>query len=86
MKFVERFAENTLLLGKRPGEAFLANLHGMAIHSKNLFNDSVKALFNKDYQLAENVVSKPKAIVPLENELIRTISRRMEPGVTSNLR
>lgn len=46
----------------------------------------MKALFNKDYQLAENVVSKSKAIVPLENELIRMISRRMEPGVTSNLR
>lgn len=36
VKFVERIAENTLLLGKRPGKAFLANLHEMAIHSKKI--------------------------------------------------
>ncbi|MGQ9596597.1 MAG: PhoU domain-containing protein [Thermoproteota archaeon] len=93
VKFVERvadhsvkIAENIFSLEKKPSEAFITSLYEIGIYSRNLFNDSVKALFSNDYQLAENVVSKSKAIVPLENELIRTISSRIEPKMTSNLR
>ncbi|MEM2738449.1 MAG: PhoU domain-containing protein, partial [Candidatus Bathyarchaeia archaeon] len=54
--------------------------------AKNVFDDSIKSLFKKDYALADNVVSKAKTITTLEAEAIREIQSEIKQADISNIR
>ena len=62
----------------------LVDFYGQA---QQLYEDSVKAVFKRDYKDAEKLISKRESLIPLENELIMLISaKKLDPNVASILR
>ena len=62
----------------------LVDFYGQA---QQLYEDSVKAVFKREYKDAEKLISKREALIPLENELIMLISaKKLDPNVASILR
>jgi phosphate uptake regulator len=66
-------------------------IHVQLMHFNNLahqlFEDSVKAMFKRDYQDAEKIISRREGYTPLENELIMLMStKKLDPNVASVLR
>jgi len=93
VKFVERIAdhaariaENVLSLEEKPSEAVFQILYEMSTLAKNVFEDAIKSLFQKDYILADQVVSKAKTITVLENKAIKEIQSKAKQINISNIR
>jgi len=64
--------------------AQLINFYGQA---QQLYEDSIKAVFKRDYKDAEKLISKRESLTPLENELIMLISsKKFDPNVASIFR
>ncbi len=62
----------------------LINFYGQA---QQLYEDSIKAVFKRDYKDAEKLISKRESLAPLENELIMLISsKKFDPNVASIFR
>jgi phosphate uptake regulator len=80
VKFVERIAdhaariaENVLSLEEKPSETTFQIFYEMSTLAQNVFEDAIKALFKKDYALADQVISKAKTIANIENKAIKEI-------------
>jgi phosphate uptake regulator len=62
----------------------LVDFYGQA---QQLYEDSIKAVFKRDYKDAESLISKRESLIPLENEMIMLISaKKLDPNVASILR
>jgi len=93
VKFVERIAdhavriaENILALKEKPNEAVFKILNEMSMLAQNVFEDAIKALFKKDYALADQVISKAKTIATIENKAIKEIQSKTKQADISNIR
>ncbi|MCC6019293.1 MAG: phosphate uptake regulator PhoU [Candidatus Verstraetearchaeota archaeon] len=93
VKFVERIADhaariakNVLSLEEKPSESVLQTLYEMSTFAQNLFEDAIKALFKKDYALADQVISKTKAIVTLEEKALKEIQSKTKQTDISSIR
>ncbi|MEM2056794.1 MAG: PhoU domain-containing protein [Thermoproteota archaeon] len=93
VKFVERIAdhavkiaENLIFIGGSIETPILKKLSEMSIFAISIFNDAVKSLYERNYLLADSVVSKSKTISPMESELMKLISRRVDAAKISGLR
>jgi phosphate uptake regulator len=93
VKFVERIADhaariakNVLSLEEKPSESVLQTLYEMSTFAQNLFEDAIKALFKKDYALADQVISKTKAIVALEEKALKEIQSKTKQTDISSIR
>ncbi len=93
VKFVERIAdhavkiaENAISISGSIDPPILKRISEMSIFSITVFNDAVKSLYEKNYLLADSVVSKAKTILPVESELMRLISGRADAAKISSLR
>jgi phosphate uptake regulator len=93
VKFVERMADhaariakNVLSLEEKPSESVLQTLYEMSTFAQNLFEDAIKALFKKDYALADQVISKTKAIVSLEEKALKEIQSKTKQTDISSIR
>jgi phosphate uptake regulator len=93
VKFVERIAdhvariaENILALKEKPNEAVFKILNEMSTLAQNVFEDAIKALFKKDYALADQVISKAKTIATIENKAIKEIQSKTKQADISNIR
>jgi len=93
VKFVERMADhaariakNVLSLEEKPSESVLQTLYEMSTFAQNLFEDAIKALFKKDYALADQVISKTKAIVALEEKALKEIQSKTKQADISSIR
>ncbi|MEM2087789.1 MAG: PhoU domain-containing protein [Thermoproteota archaeon] len=93
VKFVERIAdhavkiaENVISIGGNIETPILKKLSEMSIFAISIFNDAVKSLYERNYLLADSVVSKSKTISPMEGELMKLISRRTDAAKISGLR
>jgi len=93
VKFVERIAdhatriaENVLSLEEKPSEEVFQILYEMSTLAQNVFEDAIKALFKKDYALADQVISKAKAIVALENKAIKELQSKANQSDISTIR
>jgi hypothetical protein len=52
-----------------------------------LFEESTKAMFKRDYNAAESLIAQRGSFVTLENDLIRLMSsKKLDPNVASILR
>jgi len=52
-----------------------------------LFEDATKALFKRDYNYAEGIITKRGSLVTLENDLIRLMSsKKLDPNISAILR
>ena len=72
-------------------EAIDEEIHGQLIHfnllAHQLFEDSIKAMFKRDYKDAEKIISRRESFMPLENELLVLMSaKKLDPNVASVLR
>ncbi|MGQ9691833.1 MAG: PhoU domain-containing protein [Thermoproteota archaeon] len=63
-----KIAENLLLLHEQIDDSVFQKIYEMNYFARSIFNDSIKSLFNKDYLLADNVVTKAKTMAAMENE------------------
>ena len=93
VKFVERIAdhsariaENVLALKEKPSEAIFQVLNEMSTLAQSVFEDAIKALFKKDYALADRVISKAKTIATIENKAINEIRYKAKSADTYNMR
>jgi phosphate uptake regulator len=93
VKFVERIADhaariakNVLSLEEKPSESVLQTLYEMSTFAQNLFEDAIRALFKKDYALADQVISKIKAIVALEEKALKEILSKTKQADISSIR
>jgi len=58
----------------------------MSSFARSVFDDSIKSLYKKDYLLADDVVTKAKTIVSMENEAIKVIAKKLEAIELSSVR
>ncbi len=92
-KAIERIADHAveiaknILLLKKPLEANLSkSIETMSTSATSVFNDSIDALFKRDYYLAETVVQKAKQISSLEIELLEAITKTADREEAFSLR
>jgi phosphate uptake regulator len=92
-KSIERIADHAveiaknILLLKKPLETNLSkSIEEMSISATSVFNDSIDALFKKDYYLAETVVQKAKRVSSLEIKLLEAITKRVDLEEAFSLR
>jgi len=81
-----KIAENVLLLEEKIDDIVLEKISQMSSFAKSVFDDSIKSLYKRDYMLAENVVARAKTIVPMENEAMKSIAKKIEAKQLSNIR
>ena len=88
LRTLQKLIKNETLFLKVPVDEEIYNqLVYFSSQAHQLYDDSVKALFKRDYKDAENLISKRETIVPLENELIMLMSsKKLDPNITSVLR
>ena len=85
--FQKLIHDETLFLKDPIDEEIYGQLTSFYSQAQQLYEDSVKAVFKRDYKDAEKLISKRESLVPLENELIMLISaKKLDPNVTSILR
>jgi phosphate uptake regulator len=66
-------------------------IHSQLVHfnglAHQLFEDAIKAMFKREYQDAERLISRRESFVSLENELRMLMnSKKLDPNVASVLR
>ncbi|MBO3809897.1 MAG: phosphate uptake regulator PhoU [Candidatus Brockarchaeota archaeon] len=93
VKFVERIAdhavkiaENVMAIGGSIETPVLKRISEMSLFSMSIFNDAVKSLYEKNYLLADGVISKAKVVSLMESGLMKLIYKRPDASKTSSLR
>jgi phosphate uptake regulator len=79
--------EQTLFIKDPIDEEIYNQLVNFSAQAHQLYDDSIKALFKRDYKDAEKLISKRESLKPLENELIMLMSsKKIDPNIASILR
>jgi len=81
-----KIAKDISLLDTKIEEPVFDRISELSSFARSVFDDSIKSLFKKDYALADSVVAKAKTIVSMENEALKTISRKSDPTKLSSIR
>ncbi len=85
---LQKLIEDQTLFVRDPIDEEIYNqLVYFSSQAHQLYDDSVKALFKRDYKDAEKLISKREALISLENELIMLMSsKKIDPNIASVLR
>ncbi len=85
---LQKLIDNETLFIKDPVDEEIYNqLVYFSSKAHQFYDDSIKALFKRDYKDAEKLISKREALIPLENELIMLMSsKKIDPNMASVLR
>jgi phosphate uptake regulator len=79
--------DGTLFIKEPIDEEIYSQLLSFMNRAHEIYNDSIKALFKRDYRDAEKLIEKRDSLQSLENELIMLMaSKKMDPGIASILR
>jgi phosphate uptake regulator len=79
--------DGTLFIKEPIDEEIYSQLLSFMNRAHEIYNDSIKALFKRDYHDAEKLIEKRDTLQSLENELIMLMaSKKMDPGIASILR
>jgi phosphate uptake regulator len=79
--------DETLYIKDPIDEEIYNQLVNFSSQAHQLYDDSTKALFKREYKDAEKLISKRESIAPLENELIMLMSsKKLDPNIASVLR
>jgi phosphate uptake regulator len=81
-----KIAENVLLLDEKIGDSVLQRISEASAFATAVFGDSIKSLYEKDYVLADSMITKAKTIAAIENEAVKVISRKVDAGKISSIR
>jgi phosphate uptake regulator len=65
-----RIAENVISLKEKPNNDLIEKIEHMSNLAIGMFEDSIEAMFRKDYNLAESIIQKLDQIVELEKEAV----------------
>jgi len=80
-------SEHVLFLKDRIDEEVYSQILNFNSLAHQIFDDSIKALFKRDYNSADRIISEIDSSAPLENDLIKLmLSKRLDPNVSSILR
>jgi phosphate uptake regulator len=84
----QKLVEDQTLFVKEPiDEEIYSQLFSFNSLAHQLFEEATKAMFKRDYDDAEKILSKCESFVPLENELIRLMaSKKLDPNIAAILR
>jgi phosphate uptake regulator len=84
----QKLVDDQLLFIKEPiDEEIYSQLQSFNASANQLFEDSTKAMFKRDYNDAEKLIPKRETYVKLENDLIRLMSsKKLDPNIASMLR
>jgi phosphate uptake regulator len=85
---LQKLIDDQTLFVKDPIDEEIYNqLVGYSTQAHQLYDDSIKALFKRDYKDAEKLISKRESLHTLENELIMLMSsKKLDPNIASVLR
>ncbi len=85
---LQKLIDSQTLFIKDPIDEEIYNqLVYFSTQAHQLYDESIKALFKRDYKDAEKLISKREALIPLENELILLMSsKKLDPNIASVLR
>jgi phosphate uptake regulator len=79
--------DQTLYIKDPIDEEIYNQLIGYSTQAHQLYDDSIKALFKREYKDAEKLISKRESLHTLENELIMLMSsKKIDPNIASVLR
>jgi phosphate uptake regulator len=79
--------DETLFIKDPIDEEIYNQLVNFSFQAHQLYDDSIKALFKREYKDAEKLISKRESLIPLENELIMLMSsKKLDPNIASVLR
>ncbi len=84
----QKLIDSETLFVKEPiDEEIYSQLVHLDDIAQNLFEDSMKAMFKREYKDAEKIISKREGFLSLEKELIMLMSsKKLDPNVASVLR
>jgi phosphate uptake regulator len=84
----QKMVEDQTLFVKDPiDEEIYAQLLKFNSIAHELFDEATRAMFKREYQDAEKIISKRKSFVRLENELITLMSsKKLDPNIAAILR
>ena len=85
---LQKLIDDETLFVKDPVDEEIYNqLVNFSLQAHQLYDDSIKALFKREYKDAEKLISKRESLHPLENELIMLMSsKKLDPNIASVLR
>jgi phosphate uptake regulator len=85
---IQKLIDDETLFIKDPIDEEIYNqLFNFSAQAHQPYDDSIKALFKRDYKDAEKLISKRESLKPLENELIMLMSsKKLDPNIASVLR
>jgi phosphate uptake regulator len=85
---LQKLIDSETLFIKDPIDEEIYNqLIYFSTQAHQLYDDSIKALFKREYKDAEKLISKRESLIPLENELIMLMSsKKLDPNIASVLR
>jgi phosphate uptake regulator len=79
--------DETIFIKDPLDEEIYHELVNFSTQAHQLYDDSIKALFKREYKDAEKIISKRENFVALENELmILMSSKKLDPNIASVLR
>jgi phosphate uptake regulator len=85
--FQKLINSETLFVKNPLDEEVFSQLSNYFSNAQQMYEDSVKAVFKRDYKDAEKLISKRESLIPMENELMMLISsKKFDPNVVSILR
>jgi hypothetical protein len=83
---VQKLVNDQLLFIKEPmDEELYSQIINFNTLAYQLFEDAAKAMFKRDYNDAA-LIPKRQGYAKLENELIRPMSKKMDPNISAILR
>jgi len=84
----QKLIDDQQLFIKEPvDEEVFSQLLNFNSAAHQLFEDATKALFKRDYNYAEGIITKRGSLVTLENDLIRLMSsKKLDPNISAILR
>jgi len=79
--------EETLFLKETIDEEVYSQISNFNASAHQLFEESLKAMFKRDYEHADKIISRLETLATLENDLISVVStKKMDPKISSLLR
>ena len=93
VKSVERIADHAVKIAETLGplddgidDSVFQKISEMSALARSTFDDAIKALFQKDYLVADQVVTKAKTMAAMENETMKLVATKIEAVKTSSIR
>ena len=85
--FQKMIEDQTLFVKDTIDEEIYSQILKFNSIAHELFDESTRAMFKREYQNAEKIISKRKSLVRLENELITLMSsKKLDPNMAAILR